>query len=50
MALEIRPVKAKEMEALAESLRRPVAVSGRELREEERFVRLDETLAPSYPG
>ena len=38
--------EAKEMEALAESLRRPVAVSGRELREEERYVRLDETLAP----
>jgi hypothetical protein len=38
--------EAKEMEALAESLRRPLAVSGRELREEERYVRLDETLAP----
>ena len=38
--------EAREMQALAESLRRPVAVSGRELREEERYVRLDETLAP----
>jgi len=38
--------EAKEMESLAESLRRPTAVSGRELRAEERFVRLDETLAP----
>ena len=38
--------EAKEMESLAESLRRPTAVSGRELRAEERYVRLDETLAP----
>ena len=38
--------EAKEMEALAEGLRRPMAVSGRELRAEERHVRLDETLAP----
>tara|TARA_R110002020_G_scaffold35192_2_gene106287 strand:+ start:456 stop:3371 length:2916 start_codon:yes stop_codon:yes gene_type:complete len=38
--------EAKEMESLAEGLRRPMAVSGRELRAEERFVRLDETLAP----
>ena len=38
--------EAKEMESLAEGLRRPMAVSGRELREEERYVRLDETLAP----